>query len=69
MGCGNTECCVSTGICETLTFGSGRLDDYGYWEFPCGPCARAWEADNPGGKAWPASDDAGTPETAAGEGE
>lgn len=24
----------SSGICETLTAGYGRLDGYGYWEFP-----------------------------------
>jgi hypothetical protein len=24
----------STGICESVTAGYGRLDDYGYWEYP-----------------------------------
>ena len=24
----------STGICGSLTCGYGKLDDYGYWEFP-----------------------------------
>lgn len=24
----------STGICESITAGYGRLDQYGYWEFP-----------------------------------
>lgn len=25
---------TSTGICGSLTYGYGRLDDNGYWEFP-----------------------------------
>jgi len=41
--CGNSDCCVSTGIHEGLTFGRGELDDLGYWEIPCGICAREWE--------------------------
>ena len=24
----------SSGICETLTAGYGKIDQYGYWEFP-----------------------------------
>ncbi len=24
----------STGICGSITAGYGRLDDYGYWEYP-----------------------------------
>ena len=30
--CGNEDCCASTGICGRITFGSGELDDHGYWE-------------------------------------
>ena len=41
--CGNLLCGVSTGICGGLTFGSGKLDDNGYWEFPCYTCAREFE--------------------------
>lgn len=41
--CGNPNCCTSTGIHEGLTFGSGKLDQWGYWEFPCRPCAKAWD--------------------------
>ena len=54
-GCGNKECNVSTGICESLTFGSGELDDYGYWEKPCEKCARAFEKLEPEykGRCWP----------------
>lgn len=54
--CNNPDCRISTGIHERLdangsqnkpwglTFGSGELDDYGYWEFPCLDCARYYEA-------------------------
>jgi hypothetical protein len=42
--CGNEECCCSTGICDSLTYGRGELDSYGYWEIPCLICARAAEA-------------------------
>jgi len=46
------NCHASTGIHESdnadgspehpwgLTFGKGKLDDYGYWEKPCYECAR-----------------------------
>lgn len=52
-GCGNEECMVSTGISGATTFGSGELDEYGYWEEPCTICARAWEKLYPGDWAWP----------------
>lgn len=45
--CGKSDCKVSTGICESLTFGSGRLSIHGYWEFPCEVCARAFELKYP----------------------
>jgi hypothetical protein len=51
--CGNRNCACSTGICERLTFGSGELNDCGYWEFPCWTCARDYEKENPGENAWP----------------
>lgn len=58
--CGNPNCGVSTGIheeggnCSGLTFGSGKLDTYGYWEHPCPTCARAWEKKYPeDGQCWP----------------
>ncbi len=52
--CGRMDCGVSTGICGSLTFGRGRLDDYGYWEIPCAPCARATEKAHPEhGTCWP----------------
>ena len=47
-------CRISSGICESLTFGFGRLDDFGYWEHPCGECARAFEKKRPDlGPCWP----------------
>lgn len=52
--CGKIHCGVSTGICESLTFGNGRLSHNGYWEKPCAPCARAHEKKYPDeGKCWP----------------
>ena len=54
-GCENKKCGVSTGICESATFGSGELDDNGYWENPCEECARAFEKLEPEykGRCWP----------------
>ena len=47
-------CTASSGIHEGITFGTGELDDYGYWERPCWECARAWEEQYPeDGPAWP----------------
>lgn len=47
-------CSVSTGIHGGLTFGHGALDNNGFWEFPCGRCARAYEKKHPeGGECWP----------------
>ena len=53
-GCGRPECCASTGIHDPetsklsgLTFGAGRIDQFGYWEFPCKSCARAFEELHP----------------------
>ena len=54
FGCGRPECHASTGICERITFGTGKLDEYGYWEHGCDKCARAWEKLY-GEKAWPPS--------------
>ena len=34
------SCSVSTGIHECLTFGTGPLDDSGFWAVPCFACAR-----------------------------
>lgn len=45
--CGNHQCGASSGIHDGLTFGSGELDDYGYWEFPCYTCARSFEKAHP----------------------
>ena len=51
--CGNPNCCTSTAISEHLTFGSGELDEYGFWEKPCWVCARAYEKEHPKEEAWP----------------
>lgn len=53
-GCDNPDCSTSTGFHDGLTFGSGKLDDWGYWEVPCGPCAREWERLHPeDAPCWP----------------
>jgi len=52
--CGNRDCKVSTGICGSITFGCGDLDEHGYWEYPCEVCARAYEKSYPAdGPCWP----------------
>lgn len=64
-GCSNPKCMCSTGIhawddghsLNGMTFGSGRLDHNGYWEFPCKECARAFEHAHPeAGEQWPYAD-------------
>jgi len=48
------DCHVSTGIHVCLTFGTGELDDNGFWEFPCYECAREHEKQFPEcGQCWP----------------
>ena len=40
-----------------FTFGSGKLDDFGFWEHPCAHCARESERENPEfGPCWPFSE-------------
>jgi len=52
--CGNPDCHVSTSIDEmTLTFGSGELDDWGFWEKPCFVCATAHKRACPEDRVWP----------------
>jgi predicted kinase len=41
--CGDPRCSTSTGICGSLTFGHGNLDNNGYWEHPCVVCEDAHE--------------------------
>ena len=52
FGCGRPECCASTGIDGSPTFGTGELDDFGYWEYPCSKCAREYE-NATGETSWP----------------
>lgn len=51
--CDNRDCQVSSDMDGNPTFGSGELNDYGYWSNPCEECARYHEAKFPGEKAWP----------------
>lgn len=46
--CGHDDCGTSSGLADELTFGRGELDDSGYWEIPCRPCAEAFEREHPG---------------------
>ncbi len=39
--CNNPGCSTSTGIHECLTFGYGKLNFSGFWEYPCYICAQA----------------------------
>jgi hypothetical protein len=41
--CTNPKCMISTGICGRVTAGSGKLDQNGYWEHPCGQCVEYYE--------------------------
>lgn len=69
-GCNKEGCSASTGIHDPessqlsgMTFGSGRLDDHGYWEFPCHLCARAFEKLYPEAiPCWPYEDNSYEPE-------
>lgn len=50
----NHNCSWSTGIHDGLTVGRGKLDEHGYWEFPCYECSRASEIQFPEqGEIWP----------------
>lgn len=52
--CRRPDCGTSTSIDDmTITCGLGKLDDHGFWEQPCHACAREFERNNPGKKAWP----------------
>jgi hypothetical protein len=54
--CGNPACAVSQSIDEvTFTFGSGELDEHGYWSEPCHACAAAFLRRNPEAMVWPDS--------------
>lgn len=34
----HSDCCISTGIDDSITAGSGKLSNEGFWEFPCDKC-------------------------------
>jgi len=42
FGCERQECSASTSIADQATFGTGLLDEFGFWEFPCEKCEDAW---------------------------
>jgi len=52
--CGYDDCAVSTAIDETtLTFGRGKLDDFGFWEILCLICAAEHKREYPKDLVWP----------------
>jgi len=53
--CDNPDCHASS-FEDIPTFGSGELDEYGFWEKPCGICARKYERLT-GIKSWPFAKD------------
>jgi len=56
QACGRADCSASTSIDdETVTFGRGDLK-YGFWDFPCLPCAEAFKKAHPEYKVWPVRD-------------
>ena len=62
LACSLSDCRMSRGICDALTFGSGKLDPHGYWEIPCEACAREWESKHPeDGQCWPYAENIGNP--------
>ncbi len=54
--CNNPDCCASTNIAGYASFGSGELDEWGFWEKPCSVCARSYEKST-GETAWPYTDE------------
>jgi len=46
-------CGVSTNVFDILTFGRGKLDANGFWQFGCDACARAHEEQFPDEPCWP----------------
>lgn len=44
LGLDHNNCKFSTDITDTLSAGQGKLDNNGFWEFNCQPCANAMQA-------------------------
>ena len=42
FGCERPECHASS-FEGMATFGTGKLDEYGFWEYPCPICKKAWD--------------------------
>lgn len=60
MKCNNKNCSVSSSVAYgEFTFGSGELDSFGYWQYPCVKCAREYEIKNklPLNTCWPFTKD------------
>lgn len=55
--CGNPDCCCSSSYFGHVTFGSGALDDYGFWEKPCLICALDYKRRYPKEDVWPENEE------------
>lgn len=51
----NHKCLTSKSIFGHVTFGTGELDNNGFWEFPCFECAEKYKQENPEEDVWPAA--------------
>ena len=51
------KCGWSTGIHDGPTVGRGKLNEHGYWQFPCYLCAREAEREHDWKNVWPWSDE------------
>lgn len=45
--CGDPDCFCSSDPFDQMTFGKGKLDFNGYFEFPCIPCAEEYVSKHP----------------------
>ena len=55
---GHEKCKTSSTVMDTLSFGTGELDEHGFWEHGCYECARAHEKQFPEeGICWPHSEE------------
>ena len=51
--CENPNCRVSTLIDETISFGRGGPDEFGFFKEGCLICAKAFKKKNPQYEVWP----------------
>lgn len=42
-GCGKMNCGTSWSIADEISYGFGKLDDYGFFETPCTDCYKTYD--------------------------